>query len=109
MKKLLMVLAFVALAASVAQADIKAGQKAYLKAFKTSFGMNGTKFAAEHTVEEWTALFADGAKGFIQEYGERFPQAQAVLNNPSMAQKLQDVGDFAKEYGRDSGNVPSCG
>ncbi|MFA6189310.1 MAG: hypothetical protein WC680_08530 [Sulfuricurvum sp.] len=109
MKKLVMILASVALVVSVAQADAKAGQKAYLKAFKTSFAMNGTKFAAEHSVSEWKDLFADNAKGFIQEYGERFPKAKAVLNNPDMAAKLQDIGDFAKEYGNDSGNVPSCG
>lgn len=109
MKKLLIILASVALAASLAQADAKSGQKVYLKAFKSSFGMNGTKFAAEHTVAEWEELFADNAKGFVKEYGERFPKAQPVLANPDMASKLQDVGDFAKEYGSDSGNVPSCG
>ncbi|MDP3023272.1 MAG: hypothetical protein Q8N01_04635 [Sulfuricurvum sp.] len=109
MKKLLMILASVALMASVAQADVKKGQKAYLKTFKSDFAMNGTKFAVEHSVAEWEALFADGAKGFIKEYGERFPSAQAKLSNPSNAEKLQDIGDFVKEYGNDSGNVPSCG
>ena len=109
MKKLLMILASVALAASIAQADVKTGQKTYLKSFKTTFGMNGTKFAADHTVGEWEELFADNAKGFIKEYGERFPKALPVLTNPAMAPKLQDIGDFAKEYGSDSGNVPSCG
>ncbi|MGZ8548659.1 MAG: hypothetical protein ACXW33_08665 [Sulfuricurvum sp.] len=53
--------------------------------------------------------FADNAKGFIKEYGEKFPKALPVLTNPQMKDKLQDVGDFAKEYGSDSGNVPSCG
>lgn len=109
MKKLLSLLLIAALSGSVALADVKAGQKAYLKTLKASFGMNGTRFAAEHTVGEWEELFADGAKGFIKEYGDRFPKAQAVLNNPEMADKLQDIGDFAKEYGSDSGNVPSCG
>jgi hypothetical protein len=109
MKKLLMTLASVAIAVSVAQADVKSGQKAYLKTLKASFAMNGTKFAAEHSVSEWEELFANGAKGFIKEYGERFPQAQAILNNPANAGKLQDIGDFVKEYGNDSGNVPSCG
>ena len=71
--------------------------------------MNGTKFAADHTVAEWEDLFADGAKGFIKEYGDKFPKAVPILKNPDMADKLQDVGDFAKEYGSDSGNVPSCG
>jgi hypothetical protein len=109
MKKLLSVLLIAALSASVASADAKAGQKVYLKTLKAKFNMNGTKFASEHTVGEWEELFADGAKGFIKEYGERFPTALPILNNPSMKEKLQDIGDFAKEYGSDSGNVPSCG
>ncbi|MDD3769060.1 MAG: hypothetical protein AB7U26_06285 [Sulfuricurvum sp.] len=109
MKKLIMLLAAAALAASMAQADAKTGQKVYLKTLKAKFGMNGTKFAAEHTVAEWEELFADDAKGFIKEYGERFPAAVPVLANPAMKEKLQDIGDFAKEYGSDSGNVPSCG
>ncbi|MGD9971411.1 MAG: hypothetical protein AB7S65_13300 [Sulfuricurvum sp.] len=109
MKKLLMMLASAALIASMAQADAKTGQKVYLKTFKSKFGMNGTKFAAEHTVAEWEDLFADNAKGFIKEYGERFPAAAPILNNPEIKDKLKDLGDFAIEYGSDSGNVPSCG
>lgn len=109
MNKLLSLVLVAVLSAAVAQADAKTGQKVYLKTLKGKFGMNGTKFAAEHTVSEWEDLFADDAKGFIKEYGERFPVAAGVLNNPLMKDKLQDVGDFAKEYGSDSGNVPSCG
>ncbi|MDP3292645.1 MAG: hypothetical protein Q8M43_11510 [Sulfuricurvum sp.] len=109
MKKLLSILLIAALSASVALADTKAGQKVYLKTLKAKFNMNGTKFAAEHTVAEWEDLFADDAKGFVKEYGERFPASVPVLTNPSMKEKLQDIGDFAKEYGSDSGNVPSCG
>jgi len=109
MNKLLSLVLVAVLSAAVAQADAKTGQKVYLKTLKGKFGMNGTKFAAEHTVSEWEDLFADDAKGFIKEYSERFPSAAGVLNNPSMKDKLQDVGDFAKEYGSDSGNVPSCG
>lgn len=109
MKKFIAILLAAALLGSAAQADVKTGQKVYLKTLKAKFGMNGTKFAAEHTVSEWEDLFADDAKGFIKEYSERFPNAQAVLTNPAMKDKLQDIGDFAKEYGSDSGNVPSCG
>ena len=109
MNKLLSLLLIAALSASVASADAKAGQKVYLKTLTAKFNMNGTKFAAEHTVAEWEELFANDAKGFIKEYGERFPASVAVLTNPSMKDQLQDIGDFAKEYGSDSGNVPSCG
>lgn len=109
MNKLLSILLIAALSASVASADAKAGQKVYLKTLKAKFNMNGTKFAAEHTVAEWEELFANDGAGFIKEYGERFPTSIPVLSNPDMKDKLQDVGDFAKEYGSDSGNVPSCG
>lgn len=109
MNKLFSLLLMAALSASVASADPASGQKVYLKNFKAKFNMNGTKFAAEHTVAEWEDLFADGAKGFIDEYGKRFPNALPVLTNPEMKEKLQEVGDFAKQYGSDSGNVPSCG
>lgn len=109
MKTLLMALTVAALLAGTAQADSKAGQKVYLKTLKAKFGMNGTKFAAEHTVGEWEELFANDAAAFIKEYGERFPTAVPVLSNPEMKEKLKDIGDFAKEYGSDSGNVPSCG
>jgi opacity protein-like surface antigen len=109
MKKFLLLLAAAALTASMAQADAASGQKVYLKNFKAKFNMNGTKFAAEHTVSEWEDLFANDAKGFVDEYGKRFPNALPVLTNPEMKDRLQEVGDFAKQYGSDSGNVPSCG
>ena len=92
-----------------ANADSKTGQKNYLKLLKSKFNMNGTKFSAEHTVAEWESLFNNNAEGFIKEYGERFPTAKAILENTENKEKLQDIGDFAKEYGSDSGNVPSCG
>jgi hypothetical protein len=109
MNKLFSLLLIGALSASIASADAASGQKIYLKNFKAKFNMNGTKFAAEHTVAEWEDLFANNAKGFIEEYGKRFPNALPVLTNPEMKDKLQEVGDFAKQYGSDSGNVPSCG
>lgn len=98
-----------ALLSTSVSADIKAGQKTYLKLLKNKFNMSGTKFAAEHTVAEWESLFADGAAGFIKEYSEKYPSSKSVLENPSNLDKLKDVGDFAREYGNDSGNVPSCG
>ncbi|MDD5052379.1 MAG: hypothetical protein PHO27_06580 [Sulfuricurvum sp.] len=109
MKKFLLLLAAVAITASTAQADVAMGQKAYLKTLKSKFGINGQQFAAQHTVSEWEDLFADGAKGFIKEYGDKYPAATPMLNSPTMQDKLQDIGDFAKQYGSDSGNVPSCG
>jgi len=90
-------------------ADIKIGQKVYLKKFKTRTGLNGTMFAASHTKKEWNNLFKDNAKGFIDEYSKRYPRLSKFLNKPKSLEKILHVGDFAKEYASDSGNVPSCG
>jgi hypothetical protein len=85
MKKFLTLVAAMALVATTAMADVKAGQKAYLKTFKASFGMDGTKFAAGHTVDEWEALFADGAKGFIKEYSENIPKRRPFFPTDTAA------------------------
>jgi len=90
-------------------ADVKVGQKVYLKKFKTRTGLNGTMFATSHTVEEWNSLFKDDAKGFIDEYSKRYPKLTKFLSKPKNLEKILHVGDFAKEYASDSGNVPSCG
>lgn len=63
MKKIISILIIGMLLGTSAFADIKAGQKSYLKMLKASFNMNGTKFAAEHTTEEWTSLFDNRADG----------------------------------------------
>lgn len=113
MKRLIQTLLIGALIGSVGattlMADVKKGQKHYLKSFKSKFHMNGTKFAALHTQDEWTELFANEGKGFIKEFSERYPNAQKTLSKPNAWKKLQHVKDFAIEYANDSGNVPSCG
>jgi hypothetical protein len=113
MKRLIQTLLIGALIGSVGStalmADVKKGQKFYLKSYKSKFHMNGTKFAALHTQEEWTALFANKGEGFIKEFSERYPNAQKTLAKPNAWKKLQHVKDFAIEYANDSGNVPSCG
>lgn len=108
-KNLIIALMVGTMFSSTLYADVKSGQKQYLKVLKSKFNMNGTKFAAEHTVEEWTELFLNDSAGFIKEYSEKFPSAKSTLENPSNKEKLKDIGDFVKEYGSDSGNVPSCG
>lgn len=109
MKLMSILLSALILSSSALMADIKTGQKVYLKTLKSKFGIDGGKFAAQHTVAEWEDLFSNEANGFIKEYSEKYPSAAPVLQNPDMKDKLQDIGDFAKEYGSDSGNVPSCG
>ncbi len=108
-KTLLITVILGSLGSTALLADAKKGQKIYLKTLKAKFGMNGTKFASLHTVEEWEELFEDEGEAFIEEFSQRFPKAKKVLTRKNSWKKLQHVKDFAIKYASDSGNVPSCG
>lgn len=92
--------------ASTASADIKKGQKGYLKTCKNCHG-NGTKGAAMHTQAEWEALFANEGESIISKHAGT--KAEAYFTGPGFKGSAQDLRDFLFEYGNDSGNVPSCG
>ena len=108
-KTLLVALMLSAAADSALNADVKTGQKYYLKTLKSKLEMNGTQFAAQHTQDEWKELFENRGEGFIREYSHKYPDTEMFLQNPKSWKKLQHIRDFAIEYGSDSGNVPSCG
>ena len=107
-KKLLLIITIFFLASN-AVADINKGKRYYMKNFKQKFKMNGLDFVQLHTQAEWQALFEDEGKGFIIEFSKKYPKQEKFLNNPKTWQKLQHVGDFAIEYAKDSGKIPSCG
>jgi len=92
--------------ATTASADIKKGQKGYLKTCKNCHG-NGTKGAAMHTQAEWEALFANEGASIIEKH--KGTKAEAYFTSPGFKGSAQDLRDFLFEYGNDSGNVPSCG
>jgi hypothetical protein len=96
------------LGANVAYADAAKGQKVYLKKFKSKFDLNGAKFSALHSQSEWEELYEDDAKGFIEEFSKKFPDAAPYLSNPKTLKKIMLIKDFVIEYANDSGNVPSC-
>jgi hypothetical protein len=108
-KTLLVALMLTTAVGSALNADVKTGQKYYLKILKSKLGMNGTQFAGQHTQDEWEELFENQGEGFIKEYSAQYPNAAIFLQNPKSWKKLQHIRDFAIEYGSDSGNVPSCG
>ena len=97
------------LASTSVMADPAKGQKYYLKKLKKYFDMNGTKFAASHSQEEWEELFAEDAQGFINEFSEKFPKAEKFLKGKGFQKIKEDIFDFAYKYANDSGEVPSCG
>jgi len=96
----------VGMMATSASADVKKGQKTYLKTCKNCHG-NGTKGAAMHTQDEWEDLFANGGAKIIKAHEK--DKSAAYFNGDSFKEQSQDLRDFLFEYGSDSGNVPSCG
>ena len=89
-----------AVLSTTASADVKKGQKLFMKKMKSSCGFSGAKFAAKHTQDEWKKIKDDGK--FAEEAAKLCPGV-----------KLKDkyiphIYDFANEYASDSGNVPSC-
>lgn len=89
-----------AMLSTTATADVKKGQKLYMKKMKAVCGFSGAKFAAKHTQDEWEAIH--GAGKFAEEAAKICPGL-----------KLKDsyvphIYDFSYEYASDSGNVPSC-
>jgi hypothetical protein len=88
------------LLSTTASADVKKGQKIYLKKLKAACGFSGAKFAHMHTQDEWEAINESGK--FSDEVKKLCPKAKM---KPKYA---PDVYDFVYEYAKDSGNVPSC-
>jgi hypothetical protein len=92
-----------ALGATTATADVKKGQKLFTKQLKGACGITGAAMAGKHTQAEWTE---------IQQAGKLADEIRAIC--PSVKDKavdgkyLEHYYDFFKEYGSDSGNVPSC-
>jgi len=94
------------LMSTTASADIKKGQKAYLKKCKKCHG-NGTKGAAMNTQAAWADLFAnDGAKIIA---AHEKTKAKKYFSGKRFKKDGPNLKDFLYEYGSDSGNVPSCG
>ena len=86
---------------STATADVKKGQKLYLKKLKAPCGISGAKFAHKHTQDEWETIYEAGK--FADEVKKICPKVKKVKEK-----YVPHVYDFAYEYAKDSGNVPSC-
>jgi len=86
---------------TTATADVKKGQKIYLKKLKAACGFSGAKFAHMHTQDEWEGINEAGK--MADEIMKICPKVKNVK-----AKYVPDVYDFAYEYAKDSGNVPSC-
>ena len=92
--------------ASTANADIKKGQKAYLKQCKKCHG-TGTKGAAMKTQDEWAAAFSNDNAGFKKWH--KATKGEKYSNGKKFKKYSSHLKDFLFEYASDSGNIPSCG
>jgi len=83
-----------------ATADVKKGQKMYLKKLKAKCGFSGAKFAHKHTQDEWEN---------IKEAGKFGAEVVKICPTSKLKSKYEnDIYDFSYEYAKDSGNIPSC-
>ena len=90
-----------AVLSTTASADVKKGQKLYLKKLKAPCGINGSEFAQKHTQDEWEAIYEAGK--FEDEVKKICPKVKSVK-----PKYVEDIYDFVYEYASDSGNIPSC-
>jgi len=103
---LMAIIVALGLMSTAATADIKKGQKGYLKTCKKCHG-NGTKGASMQTQDGWTALFENDNALIVEKHkgtkGEKF------FGSKKFKKLAPHLKDFLFHYGSDSGNVPSCG
>ena len=92
-----------AVSSTVASADVKKGQKLFTKKLKQSCGVTGAAMAGKHTQDEWSEI-REAAK-MADEIRVMCPK---VKDKALKEKYMQHYYDFFKEYGSDSGNVPSC-
>ncbi len=92
-----------AVSSTVASADTAKGQKLFTKKLKGSCGITGATMAGKHTQDEWEGINSAGKMA-----DEIKTLCPSVKDKALKEKYLQHYFDFFKEYGSDSGNVPSC-
>ena len=99
-KLALVALLGMAVFSTTASADVKKGQKYYLKKLKATCGFSGAKFAHKHTQDQWEN---------IKEAGKFGAEVKKICPSSALKPKYEThIYDFSYEYASDSGNVPSC-
>ena len=92
-----------ALGSTAATADVAKGQKLFTKKLKGACGITGAAMAGKHTQGEWEEINAGGK--MADEIRTICPK---IKDKALKGKYLEHYFDFFKEYGSDSGNVPSC-
>ena len=89
----------VTLFSTVATANINKGQSIYTNNLKVSCGFSGATFAHNHTQDQWESIYQSGK--FAYEVNKICPKVKIENKH------VKDMYDFAYEYAKDSGNIPS--
>ena len=103
LKTVLASVMILAVSSTVASADVNKGKKLYMKKLKKHCEISGAAMAAKHTQGEWTDIRKAGK--MAQEIKTICPK---VKDSAIKDKYMEHYYDFFKEYGSDSGNVPSC-
>ncbi len=92
-----------AVSTTTLSADVTKGQKLFTKKLKSACGVSGAVMAGKHTQAEWEEINSDGKMA-----NEIKTICPSVKDKALKGKYLEHYFDFFKEYGSDSGNVPSC-
>ncbi|MGA1931589.1 cytochrome C [Arcobacter sp. YIC-464] len=103
LKLLLAATLVLGVSATTLSASSVKGQKLFIKKFKKPCGMNGAKFAAKHSQDEWQNIMDNG--NFKKEFVKICPNVKEEDIKDSW---VEHIFEFSYEYANDSGNVPSC-
>lgn len=90
------------LATSATAGNVEMGMKIYGKKLKDHCGFSGVKFTATYTPAEWEKIYNDGK--LEAEIKKMCPKVTEY--NPVWTDHLFS---FVYEYGKGSGNEPTCG
>ncbi len=107
MKKVaLMAIVALGLVSTAASADQAKGKRVYQKFMKEACGKTGGDVATMHTQKEWKELEESGK--FKDELEKVCPTTKDFLEGPKFKKLEKHLYDFMYEFGKGSGNVPSC-
>lgn len=103
LKTLLATLVLLGISTTTLNADVKTGQKLYIKKLMKSCGTNGAIMAAKHTKAEWIKFHTDG------KLAAEIKNICSTAPDKAVKEKyLQDYLDFFLHFAKDSEEVPEC-
>jgi Spy/CpxP family protein refolding chaperone len=105
-KTLLIAMLGLGLVTSSLSADQAKGKRVYQKFMKEACGKTGGDVSGMHTQKEWKELEESGK--FKDELEKICPQTKDFLEGPKFKKLEKHLYDFMYEFGKGSGNVPSC-